>query len=89
MIPYWRSHIQKVHFTTKCPQSFNFAKRKHKFSAGVVAILLSQGFQQHKANRAIQGEGKTLAAADGSLEYFQAEPLLPSKCLSREDSSTH
>lgn len=31
----------------------NSVKRKHKFSTGVAAVLLSQDFQQHKANRAI------------------------------------
>lgn len=31
----------------------NSVKRKLKFSTGVAAVLLSQDFQQHKANRAI------------------------------------
>lgn len=54
---------------------FNLVRRQHKFSTGAGAILLSQAFQQHKANRAIQEVGKTLADDDGSLEYFQVEPL--------------
>lgn len=89
MIPYWCYHVQKVYFIVKCPQTFNLAKRKHKFSTGVVAIHLSHAFHQHKANRAIQGEGKTLADDDSSLDYFQVEPLLSSKCLSRQGSSIH
>lgn len=80
-IPYWCYHIQRVYFITKCPQTFNLVKRKHEFSPEEVAILPRQDFQQHKANRAIQEEGETLAADNGSLEYFQVEPLAPFQML--------
>lgn len=85
----WCYHVQKVHLITKCPQLFNLVKRKHKFSAGVVAILLSQAFHQHKGNRAVQGEGNHCLMMMAPWSTSRLNPCcLPNACQGKAQAHT-